>query len=47
VLYLTAGGTLLFGYARKLRRDMNPTPDRAVEQAKQTVEAVKEELRHA
>jgi len=47
VLYLLVGGALLFGYARKLKRDIKPTPAQAVEQARQTVEAVKEELRHA
>ena len=46
-LYLAAGAALLFGYTGKLKRDMNPVPAKAVEQATKTVEAVKEELRHA
>jgi hypothetical protein len=47
VIYLALSAALLFGYAAKLRRDLKPSPPAAVKQAKATVEAVKEELRHA
>jgi hypothetical protein len=47
VIYLVVSGGLLYGYARKLKKDLKPLPPHAVEEARQTVEAVKEELRHA
>jgi hypothetical protein len=46
-VYLALSGGLLFGYAKKLKRDLKPVAPAAAEEAKKTVEAVKEELRHA
>jgi hypothetical protein len=47
VVYAALCGTLLFTYARKLKRDITPVAPKAAEHASRTAKAVKEELRHA
>ncbi len=47
VVYVAICAALLFSYAGRLKRDVAPEMPATMAEAKRTVEAVKEELRHA
>lgn len=47
LVYLGLGGSVAAVFAKRVKRDVEPTLPRAKSEAQRTIEAVREELRHA
>jgi hypothetical protein len=45
--YLVLGAVVAAGFAARLRRDLPPTPTAARQEARETIDRVRKELRHA